>query len=99
MPDLRAAVSVSGLDDLRNRALKLKKDTGNFELTHLTAELSTVVEYLNLTGQFNMILHSSLLASCTDKELVSFRRKKRIPSVKSLACFYAICHDFDDFRL
>ena len=41
MPDLRAAVSVSGLDDLRNRALKLKKDTGNFELTHLTAELST----------------------------------------------------------
>ena len=73
-----------GLDDLCNRALK---DTGNFELTHLSG-LSTVVEYLNLTSQFNMILRSSLLASCTDKELASLRRKegkKRIPSVKSLA--------------
>ena len=69
-----------GLDDLCNRALK---DTGNFELTHLSG-LSTVVEYLNFTDQFNMILRASLLASCTDKELASFRRKKRMPSVKSL---------------
>ena len=69
-----------GLDDLCNRALK---DTGNFELTH-SSGLSTVVEYLNFTDQFNMILRASLLASCTDKELASFRRKKRIPSVKSL---------------
>ena len=70
-----------GLDDLCNRALK---DTGNFELTHQSG-LSTVVEYLNLTSQFNMILRASLLASCTDKELASLRGKKRIPSVKSLA--------------
>ena len=69
-----------GLDDLCNRALK---DTGNYELTHLSG-LSTVVEYLNFTAQFNMILRASLLVSCTDKELASFRRKKRIPSVKSL---------------
>ena len=72
---------LSGLDELCNRALK---DTENFELTHLSG-LSTVVEYLNLTSQFNMILRASLLASSTDKELASFRRKKRIPSVKSLA--------------
>ena len=72
---------LSGLDELCNRALK---DTGNFELTHLSG-LSTVVEYLNLTSQFNMILRASLLASCTDKELASLRKKKRIPSVKSLA--------------
>ena len=61
-----------GLDDLCNRALK---DTGNFELTHLSG-LSTVVEYLNLTSQFNMIIRASLLASCTDKELASLRRKE-----------------------
>ena len=72
---------VFDIDDLCNRALK---DTGNFELTHLSG-LSTVVEYLDFTGQFNMFLRASLLASCTDKELASFRRKKRIPSVKSLA--------------
>ena len=71
---------LSGLDELRNRALK---DTGNFELAHLSG-MNTVVEYRNLTSQFNMILRASFLASCTDKELASFRRKKRIPSVKSL---------------
>jgi len=42
------------------------------------------VEYLNLTDEFCMFLRASLLASCTDKELASFKRKKKIPSVKSL---------------
>ena len=80
MPELiNVLPQLSGID-LCNRALK---DTGNHELTHLSG-LPAVVEYLNLTSQFNMFLRASLLASCTDKELASFRRKKRIPSLKSL---------------
>ena len=71
---------VFGIDDLCNRALK---DTGNPELVH-SSGLSTVVEYLNLTDEFCMFLRASLLASCTDKELASFKRKKKIPSMKSL---------------
>ena len=70
-----------GIDDLCKRALL---DTGNPELVH-SSGLSTVVEYLNLTSEFLMFLRASLLASCPDKEIASFKRKKSIPSVKSLA--------------
>ncbi|XP_068722766.1 uncharacterized protein [Montipora capricornis] len=70
-----------GVDDLCKRALR---DTGNPELAHSTG-VSAVVEYLNLTSEFLMFLRASLLASCPDKELASFKRKNKIPTVKSLA--------------
>ena len=70
-----------GIDDLCKRALL---DTGNPELVD-SSGLSTVVEYINLTREFLMFLRASLLATCPDKELGSFKKKKKIPSVKSLA--------------
>ncbi|XP_068697075.1 uncharacterized protein [Montipora foliosa] len=68
------------VDDLCKRALR---DTGNPELAY--SGVPAVVEYLNLTSEFLMFLRASLLASCPDKELASFKGKKKIPSVKSLA--------------
>ena len=69
-----------GKDDLNKKALK---DTRNPELVYL-AGLSNIVEYLNLTDKFLMFLRTSLMVSCTDKEIASFKKKKKIPSVKSL---------------
>ncbi|XP_068724453.1 uncharacterized protein [Montipora capricornis] len=69
------------LDDLCKRALQ---DTGNPELAYLAGQ-PALVEYQNLTSEFMMFLRASLLTSCPDKEIAAFKRKKRIPSVKSLA--------------
>ena len=69
-----------GLDELCGIALK---DTGNPELVHLSG-MTAVVEYLDLSSEFRMFLRASLLAACSDKELASFKRAKKIPSVKSL---------------
>ena len=81
MPEIIHVLPYSyGIDDLNNKALK---DTQNLEVVHLSG-LSAVVEYLNLTDEFFMFLRSSLLVSCTDNELATFKKKKRIPSVKSL---------------
>ena len=81
MPEVIHVLSYfTGVDDLYNRALK---DTRNHELTHLSG-LRAVLEYLDFTDPFNMFLRASLLVSCTEKELASFRKKKRILSVKSL---------------
>ena len=71
---------IYGINDLCKIALK---DTQNPELVDLSG-LSSVVEYLNITDKFLMFLRASLLASCTNKELASFKRKKKIPSLKSL---------------
>ena len=70
-----------GVDELCKIALQ---DTGNPELAYSSGQ-PAVVEYLNLTSEFLMFLRASLLASCPDKELASFQKKKEIPSVKSLA--------------
>ena len=69
-----------GLDDLIQKALK---DTRNPELANLSG-MSSVVEYLNITPEFLMLLRASLLFSSTDEDLASFKRKKKIPSLKSL---------------
>ena len=82
MPDIMHVLANRlTLDDFRKRALQ---DTGNPELAYLAGE-PALVEYLNLTNEFLMFLRASLLTSCPDKEIAAFKRKKRIPSVKSLA--------------
>lgn len=70
----------TGLDDLIQKALK---DTRNPELANLSG-MTSVVDYLNLTQQFVMFLRASLLFLSTDEELASFKRKKKISSLKSL---------------
>ena len=70
-----------GIDDLIWKALQ---DTQNPELAN-SSGMSAVVEYFNITSEFLMFLRASLLISSTDKDLASLRRKKKIPSVKSLA--------------
>lgn len=81
MPDIIHVLPyVVGIDFLCDKAFK---DTGNRELVHLSG-LSTVVEYLDLSSKFRLILRASLLASYNEKELATFKRKKIIPSVKSL---------------
>ena len=72
---------LSGMDDLINRALK---DTQNPELVNLSG-MSAVVEYFNITREFLVFLRASLLSSSTEEDLASFKRKKKIPSVKALA--------------
>ena len=69
-----------GIDDLIRKALQ---DTQNLELAN-SSGMSAVVEYFNITSEFLMFLRASLLTSSTGKDLASFKRKKRIPSVKSL---------------
>ena len=69
-----------GIDDLIRKALQ---DTRNPELAN-SSGMSAVVEYFNITSEFLMFLRASLLTSSTDKDLASFKRKKKIPSVKSL---------------
>ena len=69
-----------GIDDLIRKALQ---DTHNPELAN-SSGMSAVVEYFNITSEFLMFLRASLLTSSTDKDLASFERKKKIPSVKSL---------------
>ena len=70
-----------GIDDLIRKALQ---DTQNPELA-TSSGMSAVVEYFNITSEFLMFLRASLLTSSTDKDLASLKRKKKIPSVKSLA--------------
>ena len=70
-----------GIDDLIYKALQ---DTQNPELAN-SSGMSAVVEYFNISSQFLMFLHASLLVSSTDKDLASLKRKNKIPSVKSLA--------------
>lgn len=69
-----------GIDDLIRKALQ---DTRNPELANLSG-MSAVVEYFNITSEFLTFLRASLLTSSTDKDLASLKRKKKIPSVKSL---------------
>ena len=69
-----------GLDDLLRKALK---DTQDPELVEESG-LTTVVEYINLSDEFLLVLRASLLASCTENELTLFKKQKKIPSVKSL---------------
>lgn len=69
-----------GLNDLIDRALK---DTQNPELVNLSG-MSGVMEYFNITREFLVFLRASLLASSTEEDLASFKRKKKIPSVKAL---------------
>ncbi|KAJ7337091.1 hypothetical protein OS493_009943 [Desmophyllum pertusum] len=69
-----------GIDDLINRALK---DTRNPELVN-SSGMSAVAEYFNITSEFLVFLRASLLASNTDRDLASFKRKEKIPSLKSL---------------
>jgi hypothetical protein len=69
-----------GIDDLIRKALQ---DTRNPELAK-SSGMSAVVEYFNITSEFLMFLRASLLTSSTDKDLASLKRKKKIPSVKSL---------------
>ena len=69
-----------GIDDLIRKATQ---DTQNPELANLSG-MSAVVEYFNITSEFLMFLRASLLTSSTDKDLASFKRKNKIPSVKSL---------------
>ncbi len=69
-----------GLDDLIKRALK---DTQNPELVN-SSGMSGVMEYFNITDEFLLFLRASLLASSTDRDLASFKGKKKIPSVKAL---------------
>ena len=68
------------LTDLKRRA---SKDTQNPELVHLTG-MSALIEYLNTTREFNMFSRASLLTSFSQDEFVSFKRKNKLPSVKSL---------------
>ena len=69
-----------GIDDL---ILKALKDTQNPELAN-SSGMSAIIEYFNITSEFLMFLRASLLTSSTDKDLASFKRKNKIPSVKSL---------------
>ena len=46
--------------------------------------MSALIEYLNTTREFNMFLRASLLTSFSQDEFVSFKRKNKLPSVKSL---------------
>ena len=69
-----------GIDDLIWKALQ---DTQNAELAN-SSGMSAVVEYFNITREFLMFLRASLLTSSTDKDLASLKRKKKIPSLKSL---------------
>ena len=69
-----------GIDDLIWKALQ---DTKNPELAN-SSGMSAVVEYFNITSEFLVFLRASLLISSTDKDLASLKRKKRIPSLKSL---------------
>ena len=81
MPEIVEKLPNSCSDLLRERALK---DTRDPEMVSSSGN-STVIEYLNLTDEFVMYLRASLLVFCTEKELAAFDRKKKIPSVKSLA--------------
>ena len=69
-----------GIEELCATALK---DTKNIELVDLSG-LTTVVEYLNLTDEFLRFLRATLLASYTDQQFASLKRKLKIPSVKCL---------------
>ena len=69
-----------GLDVLLRQALK---DTQDPELVEESG-LTTVVEYINLSDEFLIVLRASLLASCSENELALFKRQKKIPSVKSV---------------
>ena len=80
-----------GIDDLIDKALK---DTQNPELVKLSG-MSAVVEYFNITRHFLVFLRASLLASSTERDLASFKRKKKIPSVKALVASLGL--DFRDF--
>ena len=62
-----------GLDDLLRKALK---DTQDPELVEESG-LTTVVEYINLSDEFLLVLRASLLASCTKKELTLFKKQKK----------------------
>ena len=69
-----------GLEDLLRKALK---DTQDPELVEESG-LTIVVEYINLSDEFLLVLQASLLASCSENELALFKKQKKIPSVKSL---------------
>ena len=77
-----------GMDDLRCKALR---DTQDLELAKLSG-MSALVEYFNISSEFLMFLHASLLISSTDKDLASLKRKNKIPSVKSLAGSLGLYH-------
>ena len=81
LPEIVEKLPNSCSDLLHERAVK---DTQDPEMVFSSGN-STVIEYLNLSGEFVMYLRASLLVSCTEKELAAFDRKKKIPSVKSLA--------------
>ena len=72
---------LQGIDYLTRKALR---DTQNPELADASG-MSALVEYFNISSEFLMFLRASLLISSTDKDLASLKRKKKIPSVKSLA--------------
>ena len=76
-------VCISNQRDLSDLEKRASKDTQNPELVQLT-EMSALIEYLNTTREFNMFLRASLLTSFSHDELVSFKRKHKLPSVKSL---------------
>jgi len=92
MPEmLHVLPQLWGIDDLTRKALQ---DTQNPELAN-SSGVSAVVEYINITSEFLMFLRASLLTSSTDKDLTSLKRKKRIPSVKSLVASLGL--DLRDF--
>ena len=68
-------------NNLNERALK---DTRNPELVN-SFGMTGVVEYQNLIPHFLINLQAALLASCTDEELASFSKKKKLPTTKSIA--------------
>ena len=76
-------VCISNQRDLSDLERRASKDTQNPELVQLTG-MSALIEYLNTTREFNMFLRASLLTSFSQDELVSFKRKHKLPSVKSL---------------
>ena len=69
-----------GLDVLLRQAFKDRQDPELVEESGLIA----VVEYINLSDEFLLLLRALLLASCSENELALFKRQKTIPSVKSL---------------
>ena len=69
MPEIVHRLPYSqGLHNLLRKALK---DTQDPELAEESG-LTTVVEYINLSDEFLLVLRASLLASCTENELTSF---------------------------
>lgn len=71
---------LKGIDKLNEKAFE---DTQNVKLVN-SSGLTTVVEYLNFTDEFLRFLRASLLASYTDQQFASLKRKVKIPSVKCL---------------